>query len=124
MGRTLCLEERPKVRFGLGDMRKFMSHMLTTSYGTWLMRRQVMLWASLLFFTGMRPGEAAYTGGYGVDGHYLHTKNFQVRRLEDDLYGVRFAILMEVSWLKHNRFRGVTYVFKGILIRVSNSGER
>lgn len=33
-----------------------------------------MVWATLLFFTGMRPGEAAYSDGYKEDGHYLHVE--------------------------------------------------
>jgi hypothetical protein len=88
-----------------------------------------MLWASLLFFTGMRPGEAAYTEGYKDEGHYLRVKvyrllvldlnyktcshffllklsqNVEVKRLGDDSYGPQLSIEFTVSWTKHNRYR-------------------
>jgi hypothetical protein len=82
--------------------------MFSASFKQWSMHRQDMLWAALLFFTGMRPGEAAYSSGHKADFHYLRVQNIQVRRAEDDDFGIRFSILIEVTWTKHNRFTGET----------------
>jgi hypothetical protein len=100
------MKKRPVMRFGLGDLKKFMMYMLTTPAQNWRVRRLVMLWTTLLFFTGMRPGEAAFTRGYSADGHYLRVKNLTIHRLRDDLYGPQFSVVFEVGWLKHNRYRG------------------
>ena len=106
IGRELCMKKRPVIRFGLGDLKRFMMHMLSMPAKNWRARRLVMLWTTLLFFTGMRPGEAAFSRGYSAEGHYLHVKNLTIRRLEEDLYGSQFSVVFEVGWLKHHRYRG------------------
>jgi hypothetical protein len=110
IGRGLNTKKRKVFHFELGDIQRFMNHMLSSTSTNYTMHREVMLWASLLFFTGMRPGEAAYTKGYKKFHHYLRVKDVEVRCMETDDYGVCFSILIKISWLKHNRFRGETYV--------------
>lgn len=51
-----------------------MMYMMSTPPNRWRTRRMVMLWATLLFFTGMRPGEAAFSRRHDRDGHFLHVK--------------------------------------------------
>jgi hypothetical protein len=107
IGRGLTTKKRPIIHFGWGDLVTLMNHVICTPPGKfWKLRRTVMMWTTLLFFTGMRPGEAAYTSRHAVDGHYLRVKNLEVRRIGRDDYGNRFSIIFEVAWLKHNRFRG------------------
>ena len=92
----------------MNDMNKFMTHMFSTSSDHWLKHRQVMLWASLLFFTGMRPGEAAYTKGHKDDKHFLRVRDIQVECFKVDTYGVRFSITITIGWMKNKRFSGKT----------------
>lgn len=111
IGRELTTEKRPIIHFSLGDLVTLLNHVITTPPGKfWKLRRVVMMWTTLLFFTGMRPGEAAFTANHRVDGHYLQVKNLEVRRIERDDYGNRYSIIFEVAWLKHNRFKGEVYV--------------
>jgi hypothetical protein len=107
IGLKLCIEKRGLYHADVNDMQKFMSHMLSKPFDNRLMHRQVMLWASLLFFTGMRPGEAAYSSGYKEDCHYLRVRNILVGRFGTDKHGVRFSVTITVEWMKHNRYKGV-----------------
>lgn len=67
------MEKRPIVRIGGGDIRALVNTMLYSSNTStcWDCELQIALFSTLLYVTGARPGDYAYSAGHREDGHYL-----------------------------------------------------
>jgi hypothetical protein len=112
VARTLSFAKRPTVRFGGGDIRALLNATLysQTSSSCWDLNLQDALFWTLLYATGARPGEFAYSRGYREQGHYLKVEDLEFRRVGEDSAGPIFIMLIQISWLKGKRFKGKTYV--------------